>query len=110
MDFNEYQKKAKTTLVNNHNTKELLIARLALGLSGEAGEIAEKVKKYLRGDYSYITALRMRIKGELGDVLWYVAVLASQLEFDLDDIVKENITKLASRKKQNKIRGNGDCR
>lgn len=83
----------------------------ALGLVGEAGEVAEKIKKIIRdrnGDYTDEDILE--IKKELGDVLWYVAVLANEFEISLLDIAKTNIAKLQSRKERGKIQGNGDNR
>ncbi|MEY3464323.1 MAG: hypothetical protein RLZZ468_2101 [Cyanobacteriota bacterium] len=82
-----------------------------LGLCGEAGEVADKVKKVLRdrgGSFSpeVIEALRL----ELGDVLWYVAQLATELGLDLDDVAQANLDKLASRAARNVIGGDGDHR
>ena len=113
MDFNEYQKQAKTTLIKKNQPKELLIARLVLGLCGESGEVAEKVKKYLRDtslDAVDIYALSEALYKELGDVLWYISNLADILGIDLNRIAKENIKKLASRKERGKIKGSGDLR
>ena len=82
-----------------------------LGLCGEAGEVADKVKKVLRDregvfDAAVIEDLRL----ELGDVLWYVAQLATELELDLDEIAEANLAKLASRAARNVIAGSGDRR
>lgn len=106
MDFREYQKKTKNTLVKNGNSPKLLLARLTLGIPGETGELCEKVKKFLRGD-------RKALKGvdkELGDLLWYVARVADLLGYNLNTIAEDNIIKLADRKKRGKIRGSGDNR
>lgn len=103
MLFTEYQEKAATTRLEG--AKHPLYA--ILGLVGEAGEIAEKYKKSLRGDKPLdkeSTAL------ELGDVLWYIAALADDLGYSMETIAQMNLDKLASRKNRNKIKGDGDFR
>lgn len=83
----------------------------ALGVAGEAGEVAEKAKKLLRDDAGDLTEERREgIKQELGDVLWYVAMLAHHLELDLEDVASANLEKLASRKSRDKLNGDGDDR
>ena len=79
----------------------------ALGLVGEAGEIAEKVKKWLRGDKGLD---KQELLKELGDPLWYIAALADDLGFTLQDVVDANISKLESRKERGVIKGSGDNR
>lgn len=82
-----------------------------LGLCGEAGEVAEKVKKVLRdqgGQFS--DESRAALALELGDVLWYLARLASELDLDLGAIAEANLAKLASRAERNVIAGSGDQR
>ena len=84
---------------------------LVLGLVGESGEVAEKFKKWIRdldSDESRID--RADIAKELGDVLWYVAVLADYLDLSLDDIAKANLAKLASRRDRGLLGGSGDNR
>lgn len=82
-----------------------------LGLVGEAGEIAEKVKKVLRDKQGIIdNATRVQLVGELGDVLWYVSQLAYELGVDLDEVAMFNLDKLTSRKARNKLHGEGDNR
>ena len=82
-----------------------------LGLCGEAGEVADKVKKVIRDDDGVFSeSVRESLKLELGDVLWYVAQLASELGFDLDTIARANLEKLASRAARNVIAGSGDQR
>jgi len=111
MRLNDYQTKAVTTAVY---PKDKALPYLALGLSGEAAEVANKVKKILRGDYDNdpekaeeaLNAITM----ELGDTLWYIAVLASELDADLDLIAISNLDKLAARAKANTIKGSGDDR
>lgn len=79
----------------------------ALGLCGEAGEIAEKVKKSLRGDKPLDN---FQLVLELGDVLWYITALAEDLGYSLEDVLVANIEKLSSRKERGMIKGDGDNR
>jgi NTP pyrophosphatase (non-canonical NTP hydrolase) len=82
-----------------------------LGLCGEAGEVAEKVKKVLRDHGGHFSEdRRADLALELGDVLWYLARLASELELDLGAIAEANLAKLASRAERNVITGSGDRR
>jgi NTP pyrophosphatase (non-canonical NTP hydrolase) len=84
---------------------------LVLGLVGEAGEIAEKVKKLVRDKNSDVAQLdRDDMAAELGDVLWYTAVLANFLNFSLDDVAQRNVDKLADRQRRSVIGGSGDKR
>jgi NTP pyrophosphatase (non-canonical NTP hydrolase) len=111
MKLNDYQSKAVTTAVY---PKDKALPYLALGLSGEAAEVANKVKKILRGDYDNdpekaeeaLNAITM----ELGDTLWYIAVLASELDTDLDLIAISNLDKLKARAEANTLKGSGDDR
>lgn len=82
-----------------------------MALRGEAGEVAEKVKKVLRdneGNFSYEKVAE--IKKELGDVLWYLSAIATDLNLSLSDIAETNIAKLQSRAERGVISGNGDNR
>lgn len=79
----------------------------ALGLAGESGEIAEKVKKWLRGDRELDKDL---LKKELGDVLWYITSMADDLGSSLSEIINLNIEKLSSRKERGVVKGDGDTR
>ena len=109
MDFKEYQNKAKKTAAYPNIGKNIIYP--TLGLVGEAGEVANKVKKILRDDNGVITKdKREDIKKELGDVLWYISQMAGELKFSLEDIAKANIEKLSSRFKKDKIHGSGDNR
>jgi len=83
---------------------------LALGLVGEAGEVAGKIKKYLRGDYLLTEEKINEIGDELGDVLWYVAVMCKYLNLDYEKIHINNLTKLYDRKNRDVIKGDGDVR
>lgn len=103
MDFNTYQTQAKTTFIASDKALE----RLILGLAGEAGEAAETYKKGLRGDDLDVDT---RLKNELGDVLWYVALIADQIDADLSDIAQSNLDKLRDRADRAQLRGEGDDR
>ena len=106
MNFNEYQKLARSTAVY---PEEYKVVYPALGLCGEAGEVADKIKKTIRGD-TPLDEVTGSIAMELGDVLWYVAVLADDLGVELEDVAKWNVDKLQRRMKSNKIKGDGDNR
>src|ERR1700710_908246 len=96
MDLDDYQLAALRTAAPRDKRNELL--HLVLGLVGESGEIAEKFKKWVRDlDSDEARIDRADIAHELGDVLWYVAVLADYLELSLDDIASANLAKLAGR-------------
>ena len=80
-----------------------------LGLAGEAGEIANKVKKMQRDNLS-IHDLSEFVSKEIGDVLWYCSQLASEFHLSLNDVVVENMVKLTDRKERDVIKGSGDDR
>lgn len=82
-----------------------------LGLAGEAGEVAEKLKKIIRDDLGTVTEeKKAELKKELGDVLWYVAAIAKEFGLTLDEIAEANIEKLFSRKERGVLKGSGDNR
>ena len=113
MDLDKYQKRAakydlfETTV----DLKSPGFLEKILGLAGEAGEAADKVKKILRDKGGFASeGDRIELVKELGDVLWYVANVARYLDVDLSEIAKGNIDKLESRRKRNKLHGEGDNR
>ncbi len=109
MNFDEYQLAALMTAADR-SEKNVLFS-LVLGLAGESGEIAEKFKKWIRDDNSKPAAIdREDLKNELGDVLWYVAVLADYFDIQLSDVAASNITKLGDRQLRGKLGGSGDSR
>ena len=109
MELNEYQAKAFATA--NYPSIGASYVYPALGLAGEAGEVVEKVKKIFRNYNGVITdEYRDLIKKELGDVLWYVAVLSQEFDFKLEDVAKLNIEKLASRVERGALHSDGDNR
>ncbi len=109
MNFDEYQTKARSTAVYPDIDNNLTYP--VLGLSGEAGEVANKVKKIYRDHGGVISGLdRVLLCSELGDVLWYVAAIASELDLPLGLVVQENLEKLAKRQQAGTIQGSGDSR
>jgi NTP pyrophosphatase (non-canonical NTP hydrolase) len=109
LDFSEYQHRSRATAVYPGAGDNLTYP--ALGLCGEAGEAAEKVKKAIRDDGGLLTdERRAALAAELGDVLWYVAQLATEAGLDLGEIADDNLSKLLSRKERNVLQGSGDTR
>ena len=109
MNFKEYQEKSAETALYPNRGQNFIYP--TLGLVGEAGEVAEKVKKILRDNDGKLEETRVQeIKKELGDVLWYVAALCRELGLDMGEVARLNIEKLQSRKKRNKLGGSGDDR
>ena len=108
MDFNEYQEKTKNTWISNDKDLE----RVVLGICGEAGEVAEFFKKFYREDKDSETATfdYSGIRKEIGDTLYYLAMLCNILGMKLEDVAQVNITKLADRQKRGKLKGCGNDR
>jgi|TARA_R110000822_G_scaffold8681_2_gene34047 NTP pyrophosphatase (non-canonical NTP hydrolase) len=102
MTFDEYQEFARSTAIYPTACK---VTYPTLGLCGEAGEVAEKVKKYMR-DGKSLDGVGL----ELGDVLWYISALADDLGVTLEEVAQANVDKLKSRMERNKIKGDGDYR
>ena len=109
MDFDSYQIKARETALYPDLGSNNIYP--TLGLVGEAGEVAEKVKKVLR-DKNGVFDMESKnaIKKELGDVLWYLSNLCTEFNFSLNDVAFENLKKLKLRAKSGKISGSGDNR
>ncbi len=107
MTFDDYQKKALATLLPSANN----IPYVALGLTNEAGEVAGKIKKWIRDNDGDMQKLdKSAIVDELGDTLWYVALMAHLLGTDLAHVAHGNIDKLSSRLERGKLTGSGDIR
>lgn len=102
--FDSYQKFVRSMKLY---PVEYAIIYPTLGISGESGEVAEKVKKCLRGDRELD---KLELLKEAGDVLWYLTALTDDLGFTLQDLVNENVKKLTSRKERGVQKGNGDNR
>ena len=108
LSFSTYQQDAVSTAIYPNDFR---IIYPALGLSGEAGEVAEKIKKMVRDDGGVLTSERRdALKKELGDVLWYLANIANDAGLNLEDIALANIAKLFSRKERGVLQGDGDER
>ena len=107
VSLNDYQKMAMETAIY-----PLPIIYPALGLAGEAGEVADKVKKVIRDKNSDFTNVDTKhaIAEEIGDVLWYCATLANDIGFDLETIGQMNYDKLHSRQERGMLHGSGDNR
>ena len=109
MELNQYQQRARSTAFYPNAGQNPIYP--TLGLSGESGEVADKVKKVIRDRQGVFDEnAKEAIKLELGDVLWYIAQLSSELGFDLDQVAKANLDKLASRAARGQISGDGDSR
>ncbi|MDD5043175.1 MAG: nucleoside triphosphate pyrophosphohydrolase family protein [Patescibacteria group bacterium] len=109
MDFQEYQKKSRATAFYPKVGENFVYP--TLGLCGETGEVAEKVKKIFRDNGGVLDDNRRReIEKELGDILWYMAQVATEMGLDLGKIAEDNIQKLSSRKERGTLGGDGDDR
>lgn len=110
MTFDEYQKRALTTVISSSDAfKDSL--HWVLGINGEAGEVAEKVKKIIRDQDGVMTEQdKLSLGKEIGDVLWYLAVFAHDLGLSFDNIANENLAKLKSRQARGALGGSGDDR
>jgi NTP pyrophosphatase (non-canonical NTP hydrolase) len=109
MDFSEYQQKARQTAKYPVIGDGVIYP--TLGLTNEAGEVAGKIKKIFRDKGGVISAAdREALKAELGDVLWYLAQVATELGLSLAEIADGNIEKLLDRQARGKIQGDGDDR
>lgn len=111
MDFSEFQHKANETAIYPDKGELGGLVYTALGLAGEGGEVANKVKKILRDDADVLTDERKsQIEKEIGGVLWYCAQLATELGTPLGEIARQNIEILASRSERGTLTGSGDER
>ena len=109
MNLNDYQDRALETAIYPNRGANFVYP--ALGLVGEAGEVADKLKKVIRDNDGVLTdSVRAAVAAECGDVMWYIAVLAAELDYDLNEIAQINIDKLASRQQRGVLSGSGDNR
>lgn len=109
MTFNEYQKLAQKTAGYPKIGKKIIYP--ALGLCSEAGEVAGKIKKIFRDKRGILDKKSVRaVVKELGDTLWYLSQIATEIKMPLDRVARMNIKKLNSREKRGKIKGSGDNR
>ena len=108
MELSEYQRLSRSTA---EYPRQEALTYPALGLAGEAGEFADHAKKVIRDDGGEVTRQRREAMAkELGDVLWYVAQLASELGLELDRVAQDNLDKLLSRQRRGVLSGSGDER
>ncbi len=120
MEFDEYQKQAQTTDLGFENMGEVMRTHSynvpefidkVLGLVGESGEFADKIKKIMRDKRGEFTdEERVEALKELGDVLWYIAEISAYLDTPMSELAKMNLDKLASRKARGTLVGAGDNR
>ncbi len=109
MEFDAYQRAARETAQYPDLGRNLCYP--TLGLNGEAGEVAEKVKKIIRDNAGQVDSDRREgLKKELGDVLWYVAAMCWELGLSMNEVAEHNVAKLRDRKDRGAIRGSGDDR
>ncbi len=109
MEFNDYQRESRKTALYPEVGRNVIYP--TLGIVGEAGEVADKVKKILRDKKGVFDEdSKDAIKFELGDVLWYISQLSSELGYELEEVANANLQKLNSRKSRGKIQGSGDNR
>jgi len=110
MDFKTYQEQTATTAIYPGRGSINGLLYTALGL-GETGEVQGKVKKVLRDSNGVVSPETVAaIKGELGDVLWYLSQLSSELGIDLNEVAQSNLDKLADRAARGVLKGSGDNR
>lgn len=108
-DFSTYQRESRKTALSV--LPEYPILYPTLGLVNEAGELAGKVKKIFRDKAGMVgEPEREALKQELGDVLWYLAQICTELDLPLEEVASANLTKLFDRQSRNAIRGDGDNR
>ena len=109
MELNDYQRESRKTALYPEVGNNAIYP--TLGLVGEAGEVADKVKKILRDKKGVFDKnSKDAIKFELGDVLWYISQLSSELGYELEEVANANLEKLNSRKNRGTIHGSGDDR
>ena len=109
MLLSDYQARSRRTATYPDAGENIVYP--TLGLAGEAGEVAEKVKKLLRDDGGVLSEeRRAALAAELGDVLWYVAQVATEAGLDLEEIAQANLDKLLSRQERGVLSGSGDSR
>ena len=109
MNFSDYQKRSRATAQYPSIGHPVIYP--VLGLANEAGEVAGKIKKVFRDKGGEISAeMRSALQAELGDVLWYLAQVCTELELSMDEVAESNLAKLLDRQARGQIRGDGDNR
>lgn len=115
LTFDQYQNRTMATAQYPRSSDKDSVSYCVIGLVGEAGEIANKYKKFLRGDYNdlpyrVIEEKKGEIAHEIGDTLWYLARLADELGYSLSALARENLDMLQRRKDAGTVKGSGDNR
>lgn len=111
MDFEAYQRLSRKTAIYNSMNTNIGWVYPALGLAGEAGEVANTAKKVIRdSNWKMTEATKAKLKKEIGDVLWYVANLLRELDLSMDETAQANLEKLFSRMDRDVLQGSGDTR
>lgn len=109
MTFKEYQEEARKTAIYPNLGSNFIYP--TLGLVGEAGEVAEKIKKVIRDSGGVVSEeKKQELTKELGDVLWYIANLSVELDLSMEEVALKNLEKLKSRQERNELHGSGDNR
>ncbi|PIR93676.1 hypothetical protein COT97_05385 [Candidatus Falkowbacteria bacterium CG10_big_fil_rev_8_21_14_0_10_39_11] len=109
MTFDDYQKIFRQTAIYPNKGNNYIYP--VLGLAGETGEVADKIKKIIRDQGGVINSdNKEEIKKELGDILWYLAQLSTELNISFNDVALANLQKLYSRLKRDRLGGSGDNR
>jgi NTP pyrophosphatase (non-canonical NTP hydrolase) len=106
MEIDHYQRWTRATAVYPNDSE---LEYLALGIAGEAGEVANKVKKIIRGDRSEGSMI-INIAGECGDLMWYIARLMDRFGIEMSTVLDHNQSKLMSRQRHGQLKGSGDER
>lgn len=110
MTLNDYQRQALTTAITNDSEFRDML-HWVLGINGEAGEIAEKIKKIIRDKAGQVSKQdKAELAAEIGDVLWYLAVFAHHLGVSFETVAQQNLDKLQSRQARGTLQGSGDNR
>lgn len=104
MNFAEYQEIIETFAVYPRDNELTAISYLALGLNGEAGEVAEQLKKAIRNDGHISPERRARILDEIGDVLWYITRIAIEFDSTIEEVAEANVNKLEQRRLTNSLK------
>ena len=114
MDFSEYQNRSADTAIYPGRGGEVGLLYVSLGLANEAGEVGGKIKKAMRDDnlmhYGLSNQRASEVMAEVGDVLWYLAQVATEAGFTLEDAAQANLDKLADRNARGVLQGSGDKR
>src|SRR6266568_13164 len=109
MEFNEYQKESRKNAIYHGLGNNFSFP--TIGLAGETGEVAEKIKKILRDKGGIVDEIsKQEVRKELGDVLWYLSQIASEFDLSLEDVATGNLEKIASRRERGMVHGEGDNR